>query len=161
MTVIAMTREIGSLGTEVATGVASRLGLKLIHSEIVANTVAARLGIEESTLLRHIDGSASMFERWLIDRRKLQRYTSEEILQLAQQDNVLIRGWGAATLLRNLPQIISVRVCAPKPFRIQIMMERLGVRDAAVVQAEIESYDVAHARTLILISSGRMRFSTT
>jgi cytidylate kinase len=148
MAVIAMTRELGCRGTEVAAGVASRLGLKLIHSEIVANNVAARLGIEESTLLRHIDGSASRFERWLIDRRKLQRYTSEEILQLVQQGNVLIRGWGAATLLRNFPQVIGVRVCAPKTFRVQVMMERLGVRDEAAVQHEIESYDVAHARTL-------------
>jgi cytidylate kinase len=148
MTVIAMTRELGCRGTEVATGVASQLRLKLIHSEIVANNVAARLGIEESALLRHIDGSASMFERWLIDRRKLQRYTSEEILQLVQQGNVLIRGWGAATLLRDFPQVISVRVCAPKPFRVQVMMERLGVSNAGTVQQEIESYDAAHARTL-------------
>jgi hypothetical protein len=78
VTVIAMTRELGCRGIEVATGLADRLGLRIIDSEIVANTVAARLGIEESSLLRHVDGSASIFERWLIDRRKLQRYTSEE-----------------------------------------------------------------------------------
>src|SRR6266576_2550392 len=141
MTVIAMTRELGCRGTEVATGLADQLGLKIIHSEIVANSVAGRLGIEESALLRHVDGSASMFERWLIDRRKLQRYTSEEILRLVQQRNVLIRGWGAATLLRDMPQVISVRVCAPQAFRVQIMMERLGARDANAVREEIEHYD--------------------
>jgi hypothetical protein len=59
MTVIAMTREIGSLGTEVATGLADRLGLKIIHSEIVANNIAERLGVEERALLRYVDGSAS------------------------------------------------------------------------------------------------------
>jgi cytidylate kinase len=148
MTVIAMTREIGSRGTEIAAGLADRLGLKIIHSEIVANSVASRLGIEESALLRHVDGSASMFERWLIDRKKLQHYTSEEILQLVQQDNVLIRGWGAATLLRDFPQVISVRVCAPQAFRVQVLMERSGVRDANAVREEIEKYDATHARTL-------------
>ena len=148
MPVIAMTREIGSRGTEIAAALADRLGLKIIHSEIVANSVASRLGIEEGELLRHVDGSASMIERFLIDRKKLQRYTSEEILQLVQQGNVLIRGWGAATLLRDFPQVISVRVCAPQAFRIQVLMERSGVRDADSLRDEIEKYDAAHARTL-------------
>ena len=52
MTVIAMTREIGSRGLEVAAGVAARLGLKIIRSEIVAGSVAERLGIEPSAFLR-------------------------------------------------------------------------------------------------------------
>jgi cytidylate kinase len=133
---------------EVATGLADRLGLRIIDSEIVANTVAARLGIEESSLLRHVDGSASIFERWLIDRRKLQRYTSEEILQLVQQDNVLIRGWGAASLLRDFPQVISVRVCATMAFRVQTLMDRVGIGDADALREEIEKYDAAHVRTL-------------
>jgi cytidylate kinase len=148
MTVIAMTREIGSLGTDVAAVLAHRLGLKIVHSEIVANNIAERLGVEESALLRYVDGSASIFERWQINRKKLSRYTSEEILGLAQQGNVLIRGWGAATLLRDMPQVISVRVCAPMSFRVQVMMRRLGVEDADAVREEIERYDAAHLRTM-------------
>jgi hypothetical protein len=35
MTVIAMTREIGSHGSEVAAGVGAALGLEIINSEIV------------------------------------------------------------------------------------------------------------------------------
>ena len=85
MPVIAMTREIGSRGTEIAAALADRLDLKIIHSEIVANNVASRLGIEERALLRHVEGTASMIERWLIDRKRLRRYTAEEILQLVQQ----------------------------------------------------------------------------
>ena len=85
MTVIAMTREIGSLGTEVAAGVAKELNLKIIHSEIVANQIAERMGVEEGAVLRYVDGSASILERWLINRRKLSRYSTEEILRLAQQ----------------------------------------------------------------------------
>ena len=62
MTVIAMTREIGSRGMEVAAGVAARLRLKIIRSEIVADSVAERLGIKASAFLRYMDGSASIFE---------------------------------------------------------------------------------------------------
>jgi hypothetical protein len=37
-----------------------------------------------------------------IHRRKLFHYAAEEILRLAQQGNVLIKGWGVATLLSDV-----------------------------------------------------------
>jgi cytidylate kinase len=148
MTVIAMTRQPGCLGTDVAQGVADRLGLRIIHSEIVANHVAGRLGVEEGKVLRYLDGSALLFERWAINKRKLCRYTTEEILRIAHQGRVLIRGWGAATLLRGLPHVISVRVCASMNFRVRVMMERLRSKDAEAVRRELERFDAASARAL-------------
>jgi cytidylate kinase len=148
MAVIAMTREIGSLGTEVATGVAARLGLEIVRLEVAANNVAKRLGVSESAVTRYLDGSASLLERWQVDRRKLFRYACEEILGLAQRGNVLIKGWGAATLLRDVPDVISARICAPMDFRVRTQMEREGRKDAARVQDEIERFDAGRARTL-------------
>jgi cytidylate kinase len=148
MLVIAMTREIGSQGSDVASGLASELGLNIINSEIVANNVAGRLGVEKTAVQRYLEGSASLFERWQIDKRKLSRYTSEEIVCLAQQGNVLIRGWGAAALFRDVPQVISVRVCTPMASRVRVMMQRLGVEDADSVRQDIERFDAAHARTM-------------
>ena len=148
MTVIAMTREIGSLGTEVAARVGKRLGLEIVRSEVAANNVARRLGVAESAVSRYLDGSASLLERWQVDRRKLFHYASEEILSLAQRGNVLIKGWGAATMLRDVPQVINVRVCAPMEFRVRVMMERQGRNDAPAVRVEIERFDAARARTL-------------
>ena len=60
----------------------------------------------------------------------------------------MIKGWGAATMLRDVPQVINVRVCAPMEFRVRVMMERQGRNDAATVQEEIERFDAARARTL-------------
>jgi cytidylate kinase len=140
-----MTRQLGCLGTDVANGIADRLGLKIIHSEIVANPVAGRLGVEEGMVLRYLDGSALLFERLAINKRKLCQYTTEEILSIAQQGRVLIRGWGAATLLRDLPHVISVRVCASMNFRVRVMMERLRTKDAETVRHELERFDAARA----------------
>ena len=148
MPVIAMTREIGSRGTEVAAGVARELGLTIVDSEIIATPVAERLGVDEETVLRNFNGSASMFDRWRLNHRKLSRYTSEQILQLVQNNNVVVRGWGAASLLREVPHAIGVRVCAPMEFRIATMLERLGSKDMQAVADEIARYDAAHARTL-------------
>jgi len=148
MTVIAMTREIGSFGNDVASGLAAKLGLEIIQSDAVANSIAARLGVDASAVLRYVDGRASLLERWQIDRRRLFHYTAEEILRLAHRGNVLIKGWGVATLLRDLPGVISVRVCAPKDFRVRVLMDRLGTKDADAVHARIARYDAARARTM-------------
>jgi cytidylate kinase len=148
MTVIAMTREIGSHGLDVAAGLAAALGLEIIQSDTVANSIAGRLGVDERAVLRYVNGSASLLERWQIDRRRLFHYAAEEILRLAQQGNVLIKGWGVATLLRDLPGVISVRVCAPLDFRVRVLMDRLGTKDAKAVREQIERYDAARARTM-------------
>lgn len=148
MTVIAMTRQLGCLGTEVANGIAGRLGLRVIHSELVANNVAERLGVEESTVLRYVDGSAALFERLAINKRKFSRYTAEEILKLAQQGGVLIRGWGAATLLRDMPHVISVRVCASMNFRVRVMMARSGSTNPEAMREHLERIDAAQARAM-------------
>src|SRR5437870_2236445 len=78
MTVIAMTREIGSNGSEVAAGVAAALGLEIINSEIVVPHVAGSLGVEQSAVQRYLDGKASLFDRWQIDTRKLSQYTLDQ-----------------------------------------------------------------------------------
>ena len=148
MTVIAMTREIGSHGSEVAAGVAAELGLEVINSEIVVPHVAGSLGLKHSSVQRYLDGKATLFDRWQIDTRKLSQYTLDHILTLALKDNVLIRGWGAAALFQGIRGVICVRVCAPMAERVRVMMERLGVKDADAIQQEIERFDAGHSRAM-------------
>ena len=113
MTVIAMTREMGSRGREVALGLADRLGLKIIHHELVEQDLSERLNLPESAVHRFLEGDVSLFERWRIDRTRVSLYTKEEILELACRGNVLIRGWGAAQLLHSIGNVLCIRVCAP------------------------------------------------
>src|SRR6202047_1027315 len=148
MTVIAMTREIGSHGSDVAAGGAGAVGLEIINSEIVVPHVAGSLGVEQSAVQRYLDGKASLFDRWQIDTRKLSQHTLDQILNLALKDNVLIRGWGAAALFQGIRGVICVRVCAPMALRVRVMMERLGVKDAEAIQQEIERFDAGHSRAM-------------
>jgi cytidylate kinase len=148
MTVIAMTREMGSLGKAVAAGLAEEMGLKVIHAELVEHDLAERMEVEESAVHRFLEGGASLFDRWKIDPKRMSRFTAQEIFELARQDNVVIRGWGATALLHPVQHVVCVRVCAPMEFREKVMMERLGITDRAVVRREIELSDAAHSRTI-------------
>ncbi len=148
MAVIAMTREIGTLGQDIAQGVASSLALRVIHHEFVEHDLAQRLGVQESIVHRYLEGSGSLLERWQIDKKKLSRYTAQEVLEVAQKGDAIIRGWGATALLRDIPHVLRVRVCAPMAFRERVMMERLGIKEAVAARREIELNDAAHARIM-------------
>jgi len=148
MAVIAMTREMATLGKDVAARLADRLGLTVVHHELVQQDIAARAGMRESEVHRFLEGEASLFERWKIDRKRLSRYTVQEILELAVKGNVLIRGWGAAYLLRSVPHVVCARICAPMPFREQVLMKRLGLKHSGEARAAILTNDAAHSKAM-------------
>jgi cytidylate kinase len=144
MTVIAMTREIGARGSDVAAGLAERLGLEIVHHELVEHDIAARTGLPEDEIHRHLEGEAYLVERLTLDKRRLSRYTAQEILELAAKGNVLIRGWGATYLLRMIPHVVCVRICAPMAYRERTLVERLGISGPVAAQREIAHSDAAH-----------------
>lgn len=148
MTVIAMTREMGTRGKDVAAALAGRLGIEVVHHELMERQLAERLNLSESAVHRFLEGEASLWERWSIDPNRLSRFSCEEILELAKRGNVLIRGWGAAQLLRDVTHVTCVRICAPMADRISEMKRRLGIDEDATVQSEIERNDEAHERTV-------------
>jgi cytidylate kinase len=148
MPVIAMTREMGSGGREVAQGVAERLGLKVILHELVEHDLAEHLHVKDSAVHHLVEGGASMRERWQVGRKRLARYAIEEILELAKQGNVLIRGWGACVILRDVRHVARIRVCTPLEARVRALTRRSGVEDANAARQEIERNDAAHKRTL-------------
>jgi cytidylate kinase len=148
MAVIAMTREMATLGSEVAAGLAERLGLTIVHHELVEHDISERTGMPESEVHRFLEGEASLIERWSVDRKRLSRYTAREILELAANGNVLIRGWGATYLLRSVPHVVCARICAPTSFREGVLMQRLGLNDASLARREILRNDAAHNGTM-------------
>jgi cytidylate kinase len=137
MTVIAMTREMGTLGKEVARRLQERLSLRLVHHELVATPVERREAPFGSEVVRMLDGTAA-------EAAPGTAYmTPEEIYALALEGDVIIRGWGAARLLKGIPHVISVRVCAPPERRVAEMMRRRGI-DEAQAGREIRRSDAAH-----------------
>ena len=144
MPIVAITREMGSLGKDVADGLGAALGLPVIYHEVIEPT-ADRMRVRKSHVKRLLDGEAGLFERLTADQPSLSIFSADEILNSALQGRgAIIRGWGATQLLREVPHALCVRVCAPLELRRKRMMERLGTVDAEAVGAEIQNNDEAH-----------------
>ena len=145
MPVVAFTREMGSLGKDVAQSVSEALGVPLYYHEIIDH-LADRMRLRKSHVTRLLDGSAGILERMTADKTSLSIFAAEEIVKLAQSDQgAVIRGWGATHLLREVPHAVCVRVCAPFELRKTRMMQRLGTDDAGKVAMEVRDNDEAHA----------------
>jgi cytidylate kinase len=131
MPLVAMTREMGSLGMDVARILERELGVPLVYHEIIEN-LADKMRLRKSHVVRLLGGKANLFERM----------SAGEILETAGRGAVL-RGWGAAQLLRPVKHAICVRVCAPFDLRVKRIMERSDSDDYDAVAAEIRANDEA------------------
>ena len=144
MALVAMTREMGSLGKDVAAAVADRLGKQVVHHEIIDN-LASKMRLRKSHVIRFLEGRAGIWERLTTDKTSLSIYTADETFALAESGRVaVIRGWGATHLLRPVPHVVAVRVCAPFEVRVNRMMERLNTDDRDFVVNELKMSEEAH-----------------
>ena len=143
MPLVAITREMGSLGMDVAIGLSQALGVPLLYHEVIDH-LADRMRVRKSHVVRLLDGSAGLFERLTADKTSLSIFSADEIVGKALDGGGVIRGWGATHLLRGVPHAICVRVCAPFEVRRQRMMTRLGTDERDKVGEEIERNDEAH-----------------
>lgn len=145
MPVVAITREMGSLGKDVATGLGEVLGLPVIYHEVIDH-LADRMRVRRSHVIKLLDGKAGLLERLTADQTSLFIHSADEIAGLALQGRgAVIRGWGATHLLHDVPHVVTVRVCAPQEVRRKRMMERLDSGDTAQVAEEIRRNDEAHS----------------
>ena len=144
MPLIAMTREMGSLGKDVAAGVAERTHKKVVYHEII-EPIANKMRIRKSHVERFLEGKSGIWERLTTDKTSLSIFTADETFKFLRDDSTaVIRGWGAAHLLKNIPHVVRVRVCAPLETRVTRMMERLATDNRETVESEIQLSEEAH-----------------
>jgi len=143
MPVITLSREMGSHGDTIALAVAERLKLKLAGRELI-NRAAREAGapevalaeIDELGLLGVKPGPAAL----QLYREKV----TEAILMLARQGNVLLVGRSGQIVLADWPDVLRVRVLAPRETRIRLVQERCHVTPE-IAAARIDASDKARA----------------
>jgi len=144
MTVVALTQEMGSLAKDVAERVAADLGLQVMRHEVVDH-VSSRMHVPTSLINRLREGKAGAIERLRADRASLAVYVTEELLDVAERGNVILRGWGATAVLRPVPHVVCVRITRPFEKRVAWLQEQLGSDEASHAEEEIRRSDRAHA----------------
>lgn len=144
MPVIALTQGMGSLAQDVAEQLAGELGLATLQHE-VAERVASKMHVSKSLINRLRAGKAGPIERLTADRESIAVYTSEEVLEAAAKGNVVLRGWGATSLLRAVPHVPCIRIMRPFDKRVDWLMKELDTDDRELAENEIRRSDQSNA----------------
>ncbi|HYL89897.1 MAG TPA: cytidylate kinase family protein [Burkholderiales bacterium] len=143
MPLIAMNREMGSLGKDVAKGLSAALDLKVRHHEIIDH-LSNRARIRKSHVISFLEGTQGILERLTVDNLKLRILTADEIMSAAESsEGVILRGWGATSLLKDVPHAVRVCVSASRRERVKRMMKRLDMEDQNAAERIVDQNDEA------------------
>ncbi len=144
MPVIAMTQEMGSLAKDVAMELAASMNLAVMRHEVVDH-VAGKMHVSTSLINRLREGKAGIIERVTTDTERVALYSAEEMFELANKGNVVLRGWGATCLLRPVQHVVCVRITRSLNKRVEWLMNNLETADREFAENEIRRSDHAHA----------------
>ena len=145
MTVIAIGREMGSLGKKISDGVAEKLGLPLMHYELIDH-LADRARVRRSHVVRLLDAKDDPSDPLTADHTLPAILSAVEILELAAlPGGCLLRGWGATALLADVSHVIRVRITAPMEARLKTLTKKFPKASADTLREEIKLFDEAHA----------------
>jgi len=139
-----MTQEMGSLAKDVALELAATMNLAVMRHEVVDH-VAGKMHVSTSLINRLREGKAGLIERATTDSERVAIYTAEEVFELANKGNVVLRGWGATCLLRPVPHVVTVRITRSFEKRVEWLMNHLETDDREFAESEIRRSDHAHA----------------
>jgi cytidylate kinase len=122
MAVITISRQLGSLGTEIAREVANRLNYTFVEKEQIGKMLAG-YGFPEPEVERFDEKRTPIWDYLSIKRTKFLRHIRALIYGLASRDNAVIVGRGGQALLQDLPGTLHVRIIAPFEVRVKRLME--------------------------------------
>lgn len=146
MAVITISRQMGSLGHEVAQEIANYLGYRIVWREVI-NEAANRAGTPEVALAT-IDELDFLGLRPSEEARKAYHDKVREILkELAEAGNVVIVGRAGQVILRGAEGTKHVRIYAPLDLRVQRIAQRQNI-SVQSAHAQVEMSDQARTRYL-------------
>jgi cytidylate kinase len=166
--VLAISRQLGSGGSFIGQAVAAKLGMHYADRDVL-HEAALALGVTDATvesLEERVEGfwdrAAHMFARGgaegpytpltlpLSDTADVIETETRIIRELASRENAVVVGRGAAHVLQDHPNLISIFVHAPEAFRIDRIVATRGLTasDATALIRRSDADRSAFVKTL-------------
>lgn len=165
---ITISRQFGAGGSQVARQVAERLGWRVVDNELIEE-VAARAGLPKEHVAEREERVSTFVERLartlaaaspdvfpppdsagaIVDvaETDLVRITETVVAEIAAQGKVVLVGRAAPAVLSREADALHVKLVAPRAFRIQVALGRLGC-SADKAASVLDTTDKNRARYL-------------
>jgi len=127
MSTITISRLPGSLGTEIAQGVAEKLNYEYVDKERIGRMLATDFGFGASDLEIFDEKKPPFWEFLSVQRTKYLHSIQAAIYDFARKGRVVIVGRGGQVLLKNVPGTLHVRIFASFDLCVKRLMEKEGI----------------------------------
>jgi cytidylate kinase len=142
MSVITISRELGSQGRQIAENTAQALGYHFMDKSAIGEVM------EEYGLVEFHDEYEIAPSFWdIFDAHRMERRSdmvnmlNKVILALAQHGNIVILGRAGFAVLRDYADVLNVRIQAPQEQRIAFLMANEKIADLEQAQTYIKDND--------------------
>ena len=162
--IITISRELGAGGSEVARQVAEALGWRVVDNELV-DQIAARTGLSPAEVREREERAPGFLERLIrmltkaapemltpaaehvpeLEEAHLVQMTQTVVEEIARAGRVVLVGRAAPAVLSRDCDAIHLKIVAPKAWRVEAVMARLGIGPDQAA-AEVESSDANRKR---------------
>jgi cytidylate kinase len=134
MNTITISRQLGSLGDEVAGAVADKLNYRVVSRDLI-NQAAIRCGAPEMALAIIDDLGLLSIHPSVRARRAFLETIDKVVKEINDEGKVVIVGRAGQMILRSYPGVLHVKVIAPSEVRARRIASQLGIPlQAAVAQ---------------------------
>lgn len=124
MAILTVSRQVASLGDEICSALAEKIGYKFIGRKDIEKRII-EMGFPEEKFRKFDEKKPGFFASLSASRDEYLDYLQTAILEAAQENCILI-GRGASIVLSGLPNHISLRFVCDKKIRIARLMEEHG-----------------------------------
>jgi len=124
--IITISRQMGSLGSQVAEEAARRLGYKMVMRQLI-NQAALRAGVPEVALATIDESGLLGIKPSAKDIQAYHHAVRQVLFEIAKDGMVVIVGRAGQVILHDIPGVIHIRVIAPRELRIERLASDKGL----------------------------------
>ncbi len=128
MPVITVSRQLGSLGTEIAKLLCKNFHCKYLDKESLEEAFV-EYGIPKDSVERYDEKKPGIWDIFKTDKARYLHFMKGAIFENARKGNCVVLGRGGQYVLKDLRGVLHVRVVAPMESRIQRIMKRYECDD--------------------------------
>lgn len=123
MSVITISRGSYSRGIEIAEMISERLGYQCLARDVLIKA-SEEFNIPEVKLNKALEDPPSFFERFNQKKKKYISYIQMALINHLKTDNIVYHGLAGHFFVKDLPNVLKVRIIADPEYRIKHVMER-------------------------------------
>ena len=138
MAIITVSRQIGSLGDEIAKAVAEMLGYNFVDKSKISDALSDQ-GLAAPEFEKFDEKKPTIWQSMSDQKKKFTFLLRAAVYDFAQNGNAVILGRGGQTLLKEIPGTLHIRVVAPLDTRVRRMMDIEAYDEKTCVQLILQS----------------------